>query len=116
MADGHITLWMPEKDPVRLAILGKMAEEASELAGRCARAIIQGLDAIDPDSRRTNEQELRREIADVRACIAWTATGGLLPDDPSYGGAEVSRMQRKLAGYEHWQNLILTELKRQGKI
>lgn len=60
------SLWRQEPDEPTLLMIGKLAEEAGELAARAARCIIQGLDAKDPDTGRTNREELEREIADVR--------------------------------------------------
>ena len=61
------SLWMPEPDTGLLQILGKTAEEASELAGRASRCSIQGMKGIDPKTGRTNREELLDEIADVLA-------------------------------------------------
>lgn len=59
--------WRREPSERRNAILGKMAEEADELAARCVRAMIQGLDELDPDTGRSNLLHLQDEIADVCA-------------------------------------------------
>lgn len=69
MSEGQISPWHPETEPLRIAVLGKMGEEAGELSSRACRCIIQGLDELDPDTGRTNRAELAREIADVEACI-----------------------------------------------
>ncbi|GAA0271083.1 hypothetical protein LNAOJCKE_0895 [Methylorubrum aminovorans] len=61
------SLWRQEPDEVNLLLIGKLAEEAGELGARASRCIIQGLDAEDPDSRRSNRAELEREIADIFA-------------------------------------------------
>lgn len=99
MSGDHITAWMPETDQHRLAVLGKLIEECNELAGRAARCIIQGLDAIDPDSGRLNWEELAREIADVNACI-WQVSDrfAIGPDD--------LRVAAKHAGFDRWHDLI----------
>lgn len=62
--------WRREPSERRNAILGKMAEEASELANRCARSMIQGLDERDPGTGRTNLAHLEDEVADVLATIS----------------------------------------------
>ena len=59
--------WRRELSERRNALLGKLGEEASELSARCFRSMIQGLDSIDPDTKRTNLSELQDEIADVCA-------------------------------------------------
>lgn len=61
------TDWRREPSERRNAVIGKLSEESSELAGRCARAMIQGLDALDPDTGRSNLAHLQDEIADVQA-------------------------------------------------
>lgn len=61
------SLWIPMSDPVDLAHIGKLGEEASELARICARITIQGINGLDPDSNKLNVQALEDEIADVYA-------------------------------------------------
>lgn len=58
--------FLPER---RNAMIGKLGEECSELAAKCFRAMIQGLDELDPDTGRTNISQLQDEIADVAAQI-----------------------------------------------
>ena len=40
--------WQPERDPIRLAILGKLLEELAEAQAIVARCIIQGIDESEP--------------------------------------------------------------------
>lgn len=61
------SLWIPMTDPIDLAHIGKLGEEAAELARICARITIQGIDGIDPETRLTNRIHLQNEIADVYA-------------------------------------------------
>lgn len=61
--------WRREPSERINAALGKLAEEAGELASRCARCMIQGYEAVDPDDGRYNAEHLMDEIADVMACI-----------------------------------------------
>lgn len=109
MSDGdHISPWMPITDQVLLAILGKMGEESGELATRCCRCIVQGLDELDPDTGRTNRAELAREMADVMACIEIVrydlpSTGpgklpGITPD--------MGRVAAKTSGFRRWHQMI----------
>lgn len=67
--DRHPGMWIPESNPETIALLSKMAEEASELASRCNRAIMQGWDGVDPDSGRTNAAHVWDETADVDAMM-----------------------------------------------
>ncbi|SCW95870.1 hypothetical protein [Ancylobacter rudongensis] len=94
-----ISPWMPEQDRVRLAVLGKLAEEAGELASRAARCIIQGIDETDPDTGRSNADELGREIADVMACAA--ALEALLRVNYSK-----QRVTDKVSGFARWHCMI----------
>ena len=94
-----ISPWHPEHNKVRLAVLGKLAEECNELGARTARCIIQGIEEIDPDTGLSNREELEREIADVIACIeVANETLGLSPDD--------FRTQAKMRGFYRWHDMI----------
>lgn len=100
-----ISPWMPETDPHRLAVLGKMIEELNECASRAARCIIQGLDEIDPDTGRPNRIELEKEMADVLACF-----------DQVEGRIEVyvgsNRRRDKGLGFDRWHRMIDEELEK----
>lgn len=107
MADKHpftdgvttISPWQPESDPVMLAALGKLSEELGEASARVARCIIHGINETDPDSSRTNREELCRELADVEAGIQ--ALG--LTTDLSISTV---RRQNKVTGFRNWFRLI----------
>lgn len=94
-----ITAWMPEQDRHRLAVLGKLAEECSELSARAVRCVLQGLDEVDPDTGRANRVEMEREIADVMACIEQAMKR--LGITVMY-----QRQADKSAGFDHWHDLI----------
>lgn len=94
-----ITAWLPEQDRHRLAVLGKLAEEAGELAARASRCIIQGLDAIDPASGRSNREELAREMADVDACTVQALKRLEIEH-------MMDRARDKYAGFNRWHDLI----------
>lgn len=61
--------WHPIADAVDLKHLGKLAEEAAELGSAVARCIIQGVDEVEPVTRKPNREWLEDEIADVEAGI-----------------------------------------------
>lgn len=61
--------WVPDADPRQARRVGKTLEELCELAAVLARISIQGLDATDPGSGKTNRQRLHEELADVIAQI-----------------------------------------------
>lgn len=96
---GQITCWLPEQDRIRLAILGKLAEECNELAGRAARCIVQGIDERDPATGRTNREEMAREIADVYACIDTVQEHLAVHPDGD-------RFVAKRDGYLRWHRMI----------
>ncbi len=93
-----ISPWMPEQDRIRLAMLGKLIEELGEATQRAARCITHGIDETDPDTGRTNREELEREIADVRACET------VLDDlDVKF---DRDRWLAKVNGFRKWHGLI----------
>lgn len=72
--------WRREASERRNAVLGKLAEEANELAGRCVRSMIQGLDEVDPGTGRTNLAHLEDEMADVYTMLQMA--NNFLPVNP----------------------------------
>lgn len=68
--DGAPSPWQPEAGAVRLAVLGKLAEELGELSAIVARCIIQGIDESEPRTGVLNRDALAKEMADVSANIA----------------------------------------------
>lgn len=99
MGEGDIQPWQgEERKNIRLAI-GKLCEEASELAGICARIGIQGLDGIDPKSGKSNRQALEDEMSDVVAGMNFVHenTSCLMDDE---------RMNKKRNGYRRWFKMI----------
>jgi len=61
--------WHPIANPVHLKHLGKLGEETGELSRIISRAIIQGLNGIDPESGEPNHINMEKEMADVIAGI-----------------------------------------------
>jgi DNA-directed RNA polymerase subunit RPC12/RpoP len=97
--EDQISPWMPEQDRLTLAVLTKLAEECNELAGRAVRCIAQGIDEDDPKTGLPNREELKREIADVIACINMA--------ENFFGLAFLSRRTaKKLDGYRRWHEMI----------
>lgn len=97
--EGTISPWIPITEPITLAVLGKLGEECCELGARLFRTVIQGLDEQDPDSKRSNWEEISREIADVEACIQ-TIKSELEID---YDDA---RVNGKRNGFQRWFKMI----------
>lgn len=69
MSNSQMNPWQPDADPHQARRVGKSLEELGELTGVLARISIQGMDAIDPASGKTNRQRLHEETADVLAQI-----------------------------------------------
>lgn len=61
--------WQPETSQHKLAVLGKLAEEGTEVATAAVRCIIQGIDEREPVTGKLNREWLEDEIADVLAQI-----------------------------------------------
>lgn len=61
--------WMPVRDPLALAVLGKLAEELAEAGAVVSRCIIQGIDENEPRTGKPNRKWLEEELADVWATI-----------------------------------------------
>lgn len=59
--------WHPITDPVMIKHLGKLLEESGELVAATSRCLIQGLEGLEPTTKKINRQWLEEEIADVLA-------------------------------------------------
>lgn len=102
-----ISPWMPITDPHMLAVIGKAIEETGELTSRLARCLVAGFDEIDPDSKRTNIQELCREYSDAKAVMKYLARF-----EPRLK-AIPERIDGKIEGFDHWHVLIDEKLAEQ---
>lgn len=97
---GDINPWMPETDVVLHQALGKLAEEAAELAKIAVRCVIQGIDGQDPGNGKANREELMKEICDVQAVVSWLTE--LITLAPGVN----ARIGMKLDGFRRWQEMI----------
>lgn len=68
----EVSDWVPETDPLRIAVLGKFGEEAGELCTAIFRCLIQGIDEREPKTGKLNCEWLEDEIADVFALAEHT--------------------------------------------
>jgi hypothetical protein len=59
------TPWVPMTRKIDIKHIGKLGEEAGELATVCCRCIIQGIDEPEPVTKKINRVWLEDEIADV---------------------------------------------------
>jgi NTP pyrophosphatase (non-canonical NTP hydrolase) len=96
--------WIPERDPLTLAILGKLAEECGELSSRLARCIIQGTGANDPETGRSNVAHVADELADVFACME-LAVEHLAVDEAEFD----LRIMRKVDYLQAWHVMLRVE-------
>ena len=95
-----INPWMPEPNTLIHQLLGKMAEECSELSKIAVRCMIQGIDECDPGTGEENRTELLKEIADVEATICWAF------EVITFADMIGPRQRRKLDGFHEWQKMI----------
>lgn len=89
--------WQPMQEQFALAVLGKLGEEAAELATACFRCIIQGLDEAEPKTGKINREWLQEELADVSALVHFAVD--LLTLDKA---AISERAKRKVAYKAPW--------------
>jgi hypothetical protein len=107
--DDKISPWYPEADPHIRAAVGKLAEELNETAKVCARIAIQGLDGIDPDSGRTNREELYRELSHVMGATDIVET--FAPPSPETVAMMSEQRQKKRNGFLKWHKMISDHFK-----
>lgn len=96
--------WQPERDALRLAVLGKLLEELGEATAIVARCIIQGIDEVEPTTGMPNRTAAEDEFADAVTTIGMAAEFFCL---------DTTRMRergiKKRAHLERWHALIAAE-------
>jgi NTP pyrophosphatase (non-canonical NTP hydrolase) len=92
--------WHPISDAVDLKHLGKLNEEAGELASATARCIIQGVNECEPVTGKVNREWLEDEIADVRANSELTIERFNLDEDRI-----AARVEKKKEHLRQWHEL-----------
>ena len=99
-----LQIWKPDDDPELQRRMGKSLEELGELIAVCARITIQGVDAIDPASGKSNRQRLSEETADVLAQLQLNIN--YLRLDEESISARVERKQEQMQEWEsHFQGV-----------
>lgn len=93
--------WQPEQDKLRLALLGKLAEELNEAGAIVARCIIQGIDESEPMTRRLNKWALENELADVQATTNLVVQHFFLDRERM-----ATRVARKIQHLTGWHKLL----------
>ncbi len=99
-----INHWTPEPNIVLHQALGKVAEEAAELAKIATRCTIQGFHEAEPVSQRSNREMLFEEVADIKAALRWLYE---VIDQPYQG--ESPRERRKFDCFREWQAMLESE-------
>src|ERR1051325_4454611 len=61
-------------------LLSHLAQECNEVAIRCTKAQMFGLDEIQPDQPLTNRERIAEELADVTAMVELMQRVGILPE------------------------------------
>lgn len=97
-----VSPWQPERNPLTLAVLGKLSEELGEASAIVARCMIQGIDEAEPVTGEANRERLECELADVMAGIA-VAMEQLQLDRPHI----LLRAEAKVAHLKSWHQLLL---------
>jgi len=93
--------WKTDITEFQARRIGKTLEELGELSAVLARITIQGLDAIDPSSGKTNRQRMSDETADVIAQIGCNMDAFAMPIE------EIdTRAAMKEAQMEEWEQLL----------
>jgi len=92
--------WHPISNPVDIKHLGKLGEEAGELASAVSRCIIQGVDEAEPVTGKVNREWLEDEIADVMAGSMLVMRRFNLNEE------RISeRVERKMAQLRSWHDM-----------
>lgn len=102
MTDKKYEPWMPITDVRTLRILGKAAEEAAELCKALNRAIIQGLDGIDPHTGKSNITAILEEVVDTQVTVDRVTDMLELTDEQL--DWMVGRWERKTKNLKEWQD------------
>lgn len=61
--------WVPMTVPVDQKHIGKLLEELGEATAAASRCFIQGVDEVEPSTKKPNREWLENELADVIANI-----------------------------------------------
>lgn len=94
--------WKAESDPVKLAVLGKLAEELGELTAAVARCIIQGVDGAHPVTGKPNIDWLFEEHIDVENMMYFLRRYVLGCSGTTKGLKEGERADKKCKHIEQW--------------
>lgn len=91
--------WQTDRDPINVAVIGKLIEELGELQSALARCLIQGIEESHPVTGKPNRQWLEEELDDVAAMT-------LLLSSHFGTKASYDRITEKLRHKTAWLKLI----------
>lgn len=96
-----IAKWIPDDNQHQARRIGKLGEETNELGAVLFRIQIQGIDAIDPASGKTNRQRFIEEMADVTAQIELSLEFfGIDANEGSFFDCRVQDKKRQMGEWE----------------
>lgn len=93
--------WFPETDTNTVRGLGKTLEELGECTSAVARCLIQGINEVEPTTKKSNRQWLQDEVADVMAQFAVLIDSVGLDND-----AIQERAERKVIQMREWRAML----------
>lgn len=94
--------WEPDADPHQARRIGKTTEEVCELGAVLARISIQGINAIDPATNKSNRLRLLEETADLEAQML--CNSGFFDWTFEERRMYIERVHRKYAEMKEWEN------------
>jgi hypothetical protein len=98
--------WQPITSKPDLAVLGKLGEELTECASALFRCIIQGIDEVEPETKRPNRDWLECEVADVHA---------MLDHIEEHFGLDIARIGSRWQAKYEYKKVWFDELRKQAK-
>lgn len=97
--------WTGEPDKIRLALLGKLAEELGELQQAIGRCIIQGVDGKHPVTGKPNLEWLWEEACDVQNLFNFLTLPPNTLNCPDWAAFSF-RIERKRQHIKQWLDSI----------
>ncbi len=77
-------------------ILIKLNEEATEIAKDVDKALIFGLDDVEPNQEFTNKQKIENEIADLLGVVEMLTEKGFLNKDEIFNHSKINAKKVKV--------------------
>lgn len=96
--------WHPMSKPIDLKHMGKLSEELGECVAIISRCIIQGIDELEPVTKKSNRIALQDEISDVMCNLALVIEHFNLDKEYISG-----RMDRKAPLLKSWHGELKTQ-------